>query len=401
MSQSESSSESTSSQNFRPFEQTQIEEIQIKTTYKHISTTVQKQISRFMHNAPPNEFLIQQTDYNYIFSLNVDYINNQKYSSLSINFQGDKRAEQHELSFFDLNGLSKLNNVTNVSVQEFNVDLSQLTGKVQCLSLLYCNVHNLFTNKFECEQMEIKVEIASDNSYDLQWINSSHVNNIRLEIYFTNPICYSKFKEFSKLKNLRKFNIISHIVDMSQLDLNTEHITFTDCSMLNQPTSKFQVNSLQFDRSEIYTSQLFGIQTKNLIFSNKFDGNQYSYYYNLPTTIDDVPDIENVEITNCIVKLKTFSQPKIKNLKLNGHQMDLISFKFFVYIQNLQIDNEPEYLKLYNVQLNQDRIVKTRNQNTIIQLKQKQLDHKNLIIFLKKISQQLLAQFSLINIGVE
>ncbi|CAL5973877.1 Hypothetical_protein [Hexamita inflata] len=172
--------------------------------------------------------------------------------------------------------------------------------------------------------------------------------------------------------------------------------------MHNQPTSKLQVNTLQFDRSEIHTSQLFGVQTQNLIILNRFYDDKYSYYCYLPTVIDDIPDIENVEIINCIMKLKTFSQPKIKNLKLNGYQIDLISFKFFVYIQNLQIDNEPEYLKVYNVLLNQDRIVKTRNQNTVIQLKRKQLDHQNLIIFLKKISQKLLTQqFSRINIGVE
>ncbi|CAL6010247.1 Hypothetical_protein [Hexamita inflata] len=401
MSQSESSSESTQSQDFRPFEQTLTEEPQTKTIIKHISTTVQKLVSRFMHNAPPNEFLMQQTDYNCIFSLNVDYINNQKYSSLSIDFQGDQRAEQHELSIIDLNGLSKLNNVTSVSVQEVNIDLSLLTGKVQCLSLLNCNVHNLFTNNFECEQMEIKVEIASENSYNLQWINSSSVHNINLEIYFTNPICYSKFKELSQLKNLRKFNIISYIVDMQQLDLNTEHITFSDCSMLNQPTSKLQVNKLYFNRSELRTSQLFGVQTNNLIITNKFDGDQYSYYYYLPTTIDDVPDIENVEITNCIMKLKTYSQPKIINLKLYGYKMDFISFKFFVNIQNLQIDNKPEYLKLYNLQLNQDRIAKIQNQNTESQLKQKQLDHQNLIIFLNNISQKLLTQQLVLINGVE
>ncbi|CAL6026500.1 Hypothetical_protein [Hexamita inflata] len=108
--QFESSSESTSSQDFGPFAQDFTEESLNQQVHKELSVTVPKLISRFMHNAPPNEFLMQQTDYNYIFSLNVDYINNQKYLTLSIDFQGDYQTDL-EYSELNLNVIQYLNKV--------------------------------------------------------------------------------------------------------------------------------------------------------------------------------------------------------------------------------------------------------------------------------------------------
>ncbi|CAL6020725.1 Hypothetical_protein [Hexamita inflata] len=354
-----------------------------------------------MHNLPPNEFLIHKANDNYTISLNIEFILNISCQSLSIDFRGDLKAKT--IFILDLSGLSKINKITQIYAQNANIDLSTLDGKVRYLSFENCNIYNKFSNNFICDEMELMADIASDNDY-LQWIDSSSVRQIELDVCFSDKISQPQrivqLNYLCQYKNLNKIIFNQFTVDMSKLDLRIDSITFKNCNIYKNATNRFQVNNLEFIYCRLRTSQLIGARITNLIVQN-YCSNNCDDCRN-PTLVDDLPNFESVKIVNCYLKqLQTFSQPKIKQLIISEMKSNLISFKFFTNVQSLSVEDEPEHLKKYNSYVEQNTQVKTLNENAIIKLYQKCNDHKSLILFLKDKTGLLTPEKTRISVGVE
>ncbi|CAL6051447.1 Hypothetical_protein [Hexamita inflata] len=283
-----------------------------------------------------------------IVTVNHDLINSKPYTSMGIYCQG-------AFQVFDLSNLFLVTkDIHKVSVVEGIIDLSLLKGSIQCLKLTNCSVRNIWNPEFHCEELQV-----TSRDGDISWLQHVKCERIKWQYLFVDPNYDLLKMNYDNLVNV-SFNWIA--VDLSQLHLKVSNMQIKCCDIVDYATNNLIVGYLSIIRSSLKTSQLLNAQIKNLNIQNVFQGvkemkTNYSREQYNTTIIDDLPNVQNVKIDFCQFKLRTFSCPKINQLKLVTVEKH-IAFKFFYNIYNIKTKTLPQYLKEYQgkFQKNQQKI---------------------------------------------
>ncbi|CAL6100950.1 Hypothetical_protein [Hexamita inflata] len=280
-----------------------------------------------------------------IVTVNHDLINSKPYTSMGIYCQG-------AFQVFDFSNLSLVTkDIHKVSVIEGIIDLSLLKGSIQCLKLISCKVQNSWNSEFHCEELQV-----TSRDGDISWLQHVKCERIKWQYLFVEPNYDLLKMDYDNLVNV---SFEQTTVDLSQLHIKVKEIQISCCSIKNEATQYLIVESLSIIRSNLFTSQLMSAQISALKLENKFEGlktmKKYCMFDNYnPTTIDDLPNVQNLKIDFCQFKLKTFSSPIINQLKLVTVEKH-IAFKFFQNIQNIKTKTLPQYLKEYQGKLKKNK----------------------------------------------
>ncbi|CAL6082327.1 Hypothetical_protein [Hexamita inflata] len=142
-----------------------------------------------------------------------------------------------------------------------------------------------------------------------------------------------------------------------------------------------KIAELNIYDSQLNSSQLVKAQINKLNLENYFDED---YYYNVPliTIIDDIPNVEYLNLYECIINLFTFSSPKINKFYYYGSKR--ISFTFFKNIQTIQVNQEPEYLKEFQKAVQKSQAISGSQQLIIENQRQLKSSHNEIIHYSTK-----------------
>ncbi|CAL6000792.1 Hypothetical_protein [Hexamita inflata] len=290
-----------------------------------------------------------------IVTVNHDLINSKPYTSMGIYCQGAFQT-------FDFSNLSLVTKeIHKVSIVEGIIDLSLLRGSIQCLKLTNCKVQNSWNPDFHCGELQV-----TSRDGDISWLQHVKCERIKWQYLFVKPN-YDLLKlNYANLVNV-SFNQIT--VDLSKLHLKVNNMQIKCCDIVDYATNNLIVEYLSIIRSTLKTTQLLNAQIQNLIIQNIFQGvkemkETYRREQYNPTIIDDLPNVQNVKIYYCQFKLKTFSNPKINQLKLVTVEKH-IAFKFFQNIQNIKTKTLPQYLKEYQGKLKKNQQKQNNKLNQI------------------------------------
>ncbi|CAL6100970.1 Hypothetical_protein [Hexamita inflata] len=95
--------------------------------------------------------------------------------------------------------------------------------------------------------------------------------------------------------------------------------------------------------------------------------------------MDDFPDVEYLNVLECIPRIKTFSAPNVNKLNYYGNRSDRIPFTFYKNIKEVEVNKEPKcYFELKNQQKKNQSVVE-QNMQQLEQQIQIQINHQQVI----------------------
>ncbi|CAL6005884.1 Hypothetical_protein [Hexamita inflata] len=177
-------------------------------------------------------------------------------------------------------------------------------------------------------------------------------------------------------------------------------LEFRRCELQNLATTQMKITELNIYDSQLKSSQLKKANILNCI-CRTILMRKTSVFIPLKTIIDDVPNVDQLKMSECILKLCTFSVPKINKFEYYGNHSQLISFTFFENIQHIKINNEPQFLKEYKHSQQKHKTI-TNSQSGIIESQNiTQKLHKELIDYSRTYIQNVIKILQMVYNGAE
>ncbi|CAL6097383.1 Hypothetical_protein [Hexamita inflata] len=288
-----------------------------------------------------------------VVNLNHDFINSTKCDIVNLNYSGN--YEQ-----VDIANISKITQkVEKISLRKASVNLSQLNMPVNKLLLLMCKINGSWGTLFSCDELTVIINERQDTN----WI--SQANYVQLTICFTNfsSQLYSVLQKCSVYQNLQQISITESTINLQLITWFIKDLTFRECKLVGN--ASLNVNNLCIIDCELTTSQLLNSKINSLTLQNVYDGSIDCYdsfeYETFCTTINDVPDVNILIISDCLFKLRSTSAPKANQLDLKGVNSGWVPFSFFANINKINSRCLSQYvIKYKQLSTNQEQI---RTQN--------------------------------------
>ncbi|CAL6101010.1 Hypothetical_protein [Hexamita inflata] len=286
-----------------------------------------------------------------------------------------------------------------ISLVGCTIYLEQFTVHSKNVSLENCVIYGE-SQLFTCESLQLSVS----GFQNLDWIDDSKCKNISLAVNQFDQEFYYQLKYLSKYQSLKRVNISDSTIDLSQMNITLPMLVFRRCELQNLATTQMKMEELNIYDSQLKSSQLKNSNISKMYLQNYFDGEDFSFYYYgtpLKTIIDDLPNVDQLNMSECILKLCTFSVPKINKFEYYGNRSQLISLKFFENIQQIKINNEPDFLKEYKNQQQKHKNISSSQLGIIENQSQMQKLHKELIDYARTYLKNAIKVLQMVYNGVE
>ncbi|CAL6000798.1 Hypothetical_protein [Hexamita inflata] len=283
---------------------------------------------------------------------------------------------------FNPRGLSLvIKQIDVIQLNNCSFALDQLIVNARDISLQNCDISG-DQQQFICNNLHLCITGVQR----IDWLRADKCQTILITINEFHPDFYKELATLSQIQNLNQLCMYDSTLDLQKIDVSLQIINLRNCFLQNQATKNFKVDQLIINESDFRTSQLIGANINKLCVSNIYDGTGNDFYFNYLiyyTILDDFPNLEYLQISDCIMKIKTCSTPVIQDLQYFGNHTQRVSLKFFKNIQKIVLQAEAPHLQTYQIALKQHSIIIYQNESKNKIITDIKLNHSLFIAFLK------------------